>query len=151
LSVIISLFLMGFSLLILFPSLGMGIGTPGNPGPGFMPFLSSIVLFGLCLLVLIAEVNVLARNEKDGWSFVWGKFKKPVLLVISLISYAVLLKPLGYFIVTFSLILVQFLMYESKKWLVTVITALLFTVLSFLIFFAVLGVPLPLGPFKMMR
>jgi len=62
---IISLSLVGFSFLIFFSSLRLEIGNPQAPGPGFMPFLVSVLLFSLSLLVFIlVEIKGLAIDEE---------------------------------------------------------------------------------------
>ena len=42
-----NLFLLGFAVLILSLSLKLGIGNFRNPGPGFVPFLASLLLLSL--------------------------------------------------------------------------------------------------------
>ena len=63
------IFLMGLSVLIGFGSIKLGIVTPGNMGPGFVPFLASALLFILSLLILITFVLAIIASALKKYPF----------------------------------------------------------------------------------
>lgn len=142
-----NIFLLGFSVLILSLSLKLGIGNVQKPGPGFVPFLTSILLLSLSSLIFIKEIR---GSAEDGGkiSFIkWENLTKPINLMIALIGYTFLFETLGYLISTFLLMLAMFIIYEAKRWHVQMITAAIIVSLSFLLFYVWLRVPLPTGLF----
>lgn len=142
---------MGFSAIIFFASLKMEFGTPRDPGPGFMPLLSSVLLFSLSLVVLITGINPPVRNEDKRSLVGWENLKAPAVLVIALLGYTSLLEIFGYLAATFLLMFIMFFMDEPKRWFTSIAMAFVLTSLSFFVFYKLLGVPLPVGIFKIMR
>jgi putative tricarboxylic transport membrane protein len=146
-----SLFLMAFSVLIFISSLDMGIGDLQNPGPGFMALLASILLFSLSSVVLIKNLMMSRRNDKDeqeeekGSLIGWEHLKKPIILGIALAAYTFILETIGFLIATFFLMFVMVVTYESKKWYKDLLIAALVAGVSFLIFDRWLQVRLPTG------
>ena len=146
-----SLFLMAFSVLIFTSSLKLGVGDVQNPGPGFMAFLASILLFCLSLVVLIRNLVISWRNPKDegegetGSLIRWERFKKPLFLGIALAAYASVLELIGFLIATFILMYIMIVTYESKKWYKDLLIAVLVAGVSFIVFDRWLQVRLPSG------
>jgi hypothetical protein len=141
-----SLFWLILAVLICYGSYHMDIGTPGSPGPGFIPFLSGIVMAGSSLSILListigkkkrprAEKSVLTpRNRRD-----------TILVILSLIGFMFSLNLLGFALCT--LLFMGFLLriLGSQRWK-TVILGSLFTSLgAFLLFQWVLKCQMPTG------
>ena len=139
------IFLMGFSVLFAVMSLELGIGGLNLLGRGLMPFLSSIVLFVLSLIVLIRGLAKGKGPEVTSGKLGAQELTKPVLFVGGLVAYALLLVPLGYLMITFGLVFLLFFMMQPKKWPMDLFFAALVSVLSFLLFDVVLRVRLPDG------
>lgn len=142
-----SLCLIGFSLLILFSSLKLGIGSLRKPGPGFIPLIASVLVFSLSLLVLIMGIKGSARDEEKKSFIPWQNLIKIISLVIALSFYIYFLKFLGYLIAAFLLMFIMFFIFEPKKWLIHVVSAIIAASLSFVVFRS-LGVQLPAGIFR---
>jgi hypothetical protein len=143
-----SLFLIGLSVLIFSSSLKLGIGDFGNPGPGFMPFFASILLFSLSSLVFIKGIIGSSKDEEGELSIGWENLTKPINLMIALICFSFLFKALGYLITTFLLMFAMFFIYEPKKWYVHIVISAIVASLSFLVFYTWLRVQLPTGIFR---
>lgn len=141
-----SLFLIGLSLLILFSSLKLGIGSLRKPGPGFIPLGASVLVFSLSLWVLITGIRGSAEEQKK-LSNSWQNLTKMISLVIGLSFYIYFLKFLGYLIAAFLLLFIMFFIYEPKKWHKHIVVAVLVASLSFFVFRS-LGVHLPSGIFR---
>jgi putative tricarboxylic transport membrane protein len=146
LNLIVSFSVIGFSLLILALSLKLGFGSPQSPGPGFMPFLASIVLLSLSLLVLITgEV----QDGKKKLFITWEVLKKPIGLAFTLCGYSFVLEILGWLFSTFLLMFLMLSIYDPRKWHVNLLFSAIVANLSFLIFYKWLAVQLPMGIFHL--
>ncbi len=139
--------LMGFSVLIFFLCVQLGLGKPQSPGPGFMPLLAAILLFCLSLATIIVESRGTAEDEEGKSSLGLEELAKPACLVIALIGYAFLLNVLGYPVTTFLLLFGLFSVTEPRHWRKNLVIAALVAVLSFLVFDKWLRVQLPDGIF----
>jgi hypothetical protein len=113
-----------------------------------MPFLVSILLFSLSLLVLLMEAIGSVKEDKKEAFIDWGSLKKPAILVVALTGYALLLKIFGYLITSFVLMFVMFLVTEPEKWRKDIFIAAIAITLSFLVFDKWLQVRLPAGIFN---
>jgi putative tricarboxylic transport membrane protein len=142
-----SLFLIGLSVLIFSSSLKLGVGDFGNPGPGFMPFFASILLFSLSSLVLIKGIIGSSKNEEGELSIGWENLKTPIGLAITLSAYTLIFEFVGYVIATFLCMFTMLFMYGSKRWYVDLLIAALVASVSFLVFCRWLQVQLPIGLF----
>jgi putative tricarboxylic transport membrane protein len=144
-----SLFLIVVSIIVCFGSVRLGIGEFQNPGPGLLPFYTSLLLFFLSLVILVKSLIV-----KDGGGdaiplVLQGNLRKPASLIISLIGYVLSLNFLGYIISTSLLIFIMLFIFDSdpKKWWKFFIVSVIAANLSFLIFHKWLQVQLPIGLF----
>lgn len=140
-----SVFLIGFSILICVGSIKLGIGTLGNMGPGFMPFLISVILLILSLLILLG-IGGRYEDKEERSSLGWENLLKPGSLVIALFGYLLLLEILGYLITTFFLMSHMLFVSEPKKRLPNIFVAAVVAMLSFAAF-RWLQVQLPIGMF----
>ncbi len=130
-----------FALFVLSESRKLPFGTLRQPGPSFAPVLLAalLLLFG----VLIAVVG--GRSERFR-SLSWGELPHGVAILAACAFSALALERLGYRITV--LVVVFFLVgvVEKKGWLATTLVALALSFGSFYLFYTLLRVPLPLGP-----
>lgn len=120
------------------------IGEWSEPGPGFLPFYGGLVLTGMSALLL--SVSFLKAGtapepffpESDSWKRVLSTF-------LSLVGYNLLLRPLGFTLVTFLFVafLVRFIFPQS--WWKSLATAVLATACVRLIFVNMLEINFPKG------
>lgn len=143
---IISIFLIGLSIIICLTSIKLGIGEFGNPGPGFLPFFSSFLLFFLCLVVFINDFIRTGEGEEKGPLMARETLKKPIVLVVLLFGFAFLLNVFGYLITSFLLMFLMFFMLDPKKWRMHIVVGAIVASLSFF-FFKWFQVQLPTGIF----
>lgn len=132
------------SLFVAFMAVDLGLGTLTQPGSGFIFFCSSVGL-GVLSVILIIK-SVLRKGEAtplmDGWKGLkWGN---AVLAIGILFFYALILDELGFILSTFLLMTVLFGLGRSRYWVV-IASAVMTTILSFVIFGYFLGVRLPKG------
>ena len=135
----------GASLYICYLSLKIGIGKFGAPGPGFFPFWASVMM-GAFALVHLANVITKRSDTRPADSSAEPKWKKTLLVIVSLLLYPLLLPILGYLITTFVLIGFLFLFLgEAKRTWLKVLGAVFVTLGSYFLFYVLLDVRLPRG------
>lgn len=135
----VSLFLLALSIFFCISSLSLGIGSLQNPGAGFVPFFSGLLLGCLSLVLLFMG------TEQTKTSFLFRRsWLKCSWVVGSLLFYFFFIEKLGFIFTAFVTIFVLFSLQNKNKMVVFLIA--LFTVfLSYVIFQLWLGVRLPKG------
>lgn len=123
-----------------------GIRRSGIPGPGFLPFVTGIVLVALSLALLISRL--LNRGGRAGSKedpMPGGQALTRILQVLgALCLYVLLLEPLG-FLLTTCLFMVLLLRLEPRSWFFILFGAIGATLFFFVLFKVLLRVPLPSG------
>ena len=121
------------------------IGTWDEPGPGFLPFYGGILI--ILMTALLVAGNLLKKTaeaaepffaERDSW-------KRVLSVALALICFNLLLRPLGFVLVTFLFVgfLVRFIFPQS--WVKSVVTACLATACARVIFVNFLEINFPKG------
>lgn len=119
------------------------LGSLRSPGSGFMPFLSGLIICGLATTTFLrAFFDKSGKVEK-----IWAKvnFPKLILVILMLTVYTLLLKPIGFIICTFFLILIIMHYVGTQTWLTSVLGAGSSSILSYLLFETWLKAQLPIG------
>ncbi len=143
------LFFLGAGLLFAIYARSVDIGTWEEPGPGFLPFYGGVLMIVMTGL-LVAMSLYKARSstqassaepffpESDSW-------KRVGATALSLIGFNLLLRPLGFMLVTFLFVgfLVRFIFPQS--WLKSILTAVLATAAARIIFVNFLEINFPKG------
>jgi hypothetical protein len=119
------------------------LGTVRNPGQGFFPWWTSVVIV-LLALVLLAQVLTSRSSTSQQKP---GRIAEVTALLLVLAAYTSLLDFLGYLICTFLLVLFMLRATDRQRWTVALSMALLAAMGSYLVFAIWLSVPLPRGPF----
>lgn len=143
---IFSFILVGFAAYIYYSCYELGLGTLQVPGPGLMPALAAALLFVMSLVIFFLELKG-SRGREGKTSLGWQDLTRPLILLISLIGYALLLNILGYLVATFLLMFILFSLTEPQKWHKELVLAAIVSTSSYLIFNKGLHVPLPSGLF----
>jgi putative tricarboxylic transport membrane protein len=138
--------IIGSGILILFGivgiigAIGLRIGTPTEPQPGFFPFLSGAIIIIFSLIILIRGCLVHTEVKRS-----FGEIRRPAMLVGVLIIFVAILEPLGFIIASlFAIALVLFIM-GVKSWQTLLISSFAFSIGTFLLFDRLLGISLPAG------
>jgi len=139
-----SLFWLAISIFVCVESLQDDVGSFITPGPGFFPFWSAVILGGLAIVLAVTSFLRKDREElTEQWIDVkWGKV---LWVVASLLIYSLLLNTLGYLLTTLGLMLFLFALAGRAKIWSWLGSALLATLLSYLVFYSWLNVQLPKG------
>ena len=144
------LFWIGLGIFVMYSSCRFGLGSFRSPGPGLMPFLLGALLSLVAVYFLAASVfgksakKATESTENRGLSNT--SIKKLLIVVVSLIVYAMVLEKLGYLIATLLLLFVLFWVAGTTK-RVAAISSVVTVLLTYLLF-THLGVTFPQGILK---
>ncbi len=139
-----SVFWLIIGLLICEESWRINLGEFRNPGPGFLPFGTGLILGGLALAVLTKTLGGKSSGNKAFWAE-RSRWPKVFLTLASIFAYGFLLEPLGFLLTTFLAMGFLFRIVEPQRWR-TVIAGAFFSALgAYLIFETWLKVELPKG------
>ncbi|HEY3303853.1 MAG TPA: tripartite tricarboxylate transporter TctB family protein [Candidatus Binatia bacterium] len=125
----------------LFESAKLPLGTARNPGQGFFPWWTSVVIV---LLAIVLMAQVLTSRSSTG-QHTPGRIAKVTALLLVLAAYALLLDFLGYLICTFFLVLFMLRATDPQRWAVALGMAAATALGSYVLFAIWLSVPLPRG------
>jgi putative tricarboxylic transport membrane protein len=137
------LFLMIFSGAVIHEAFDLEVGTPTNPGSGFMIFGTAAVLGVLALLQFLK--SLLSREQTAGQEPEKIHLWRIIGVIGANILYIVILEPVGYLLCTFLLMCFLFQVYEKGKWGSTIGGAAATSLLSYVIFSRLLQLNLPKG------
>lgn len=138
-----ALVLMVFSGAVIREALNLDVGTPANPGSGFMIFGTAAVL-GVMASVQWAK-SFLTHDRETGEPQEKVHFLRIVSVIAANAIYIVALDRVGYIISTFILLCFLLQVYEKGKWVWAVAGAAATSVLTYLIFAKLLQLNLPKG------
>ena len=120
------------------------LGTLKEPGPAFFPVICGagvVVIAGYWLVSNLKNVVPGAPLWEKG---VWIG---PLTAIVLITAYAAAMEPLGYLLSTVIFLVAWELAIERERWLKTGIIAICGTVVMYVLFMYLLGVPLPEGMF----
>jgi hypothetical protein len=120
-------------------SIQLDLGTFQSPGPGFMPFIVSLFLFSLSLILILQITHSGKERGTEKRGFRVGA----LCIICSLVAYVFLFKKLGYLFSTFLLMIFVFRSMGTKRWLWALSESLFVTLLSYLLFGLLLDLNLP--------
>jgi putative tricarboxylic transport membrane protein len=126
----------------------LGIGHLHQPGPGFIFFLTALLLIILSVIELARTFMGNAKSEKEKkepsiWMGVRGQ--KILLILCGIAAYIYFFNVLGFLLSTFLLMVFLFKAVEPTKWWIAISSSLITTIFSYGIFQFWLGVPFPKG------
>ena len=143
------IFWLFLSVVIAEESYRLGVGNLHSPQAGFLPFVASIVLGILSLLLVLSTRRRGPRGPVEAEDITFNKrlLLKVVWVILSLFLYAIFLDALGFVLV--SMILIAFLLrvIEPQKWYGVALGTILIPVFAYLLFDHFLKVQLPKGIF----
>lgn len=143
-----SLVWLGLGILFLIASLREGLFRKGIPGPGFLPFITALILITLSLMVFLPAVNRKKEERDKKVEKIFPEkdsFKKVFLGLMALFLYGIALEYIGYIVTTILFMVFTFRLMEREKWKGPLLFAISTAVLSYLLFVVLLEVQLPGG------
>ncbi len=131
------LFFLGLSLFITWEALRVGLGTPQQPGSGFIPLCVAIILFFLSLALIYQNWNVRVKRKEIP--------VRVVLALATLFAYSLVLETLGFIISTFIMVGILFRLGQPRRWWVLIGMSAAATGSAYFIFGHLLSVFFPRG------
>lgn len=136
-------FLLCVSLAILGGSLQLQVGTLTEPGSGFFPMLTGVVL-GIFSVLIIAQAKKTGALPVRFWAHAADR-RAIYLSFFFILVYALLLERLG-FILSTTLFFILFSRYVSRhRWVSAVFFAVVTSLATYFVFNLLLHAPLPQG------
>ena len=144
-----SIFWFAISVLVIFYSRGLGLGSFNNFGSGFIFYWVGIILGVLAIILFIQALKQRSgkESEKPGGAFKKVDWPRIIGVVFSLTLYGAIYERLGFLVSTF--LFMGFLLYSigSKRWYAVVGVAFATALLSYAFFEILLKTRLPKGIF----
>lgn len=127
-------------------SLNMELGSVHHPGMGFLPFLTGVCLtlvafFSLVTSFLTGKREMVRKKEK----FFEGSVLNVAVMVVCMGIYTIILPWFGYLPSTFLLLIFLFKAGGLRRWYFVLMSALVATCFSYLLFSSCLHVRFPRG------
>ncbi len=136
---IIPVFFMEFA--TLFGILALGFPKRGDEvGPGVVPFLWIIGIFGFSVLLLIRAL--IGHEDKDP---VWGRIGKVSIFITMTILYLLVMQVIGYYLATIIYLVTGMYYLAYRNWKVMISMTAGWVLFSYFAFYRLLYVPLPRG------
>jgi putative tricarboxylic transport membrane protein len=138
---IVAVALLLFALVYMAGSVALKVGTLAAPGAGQFPaFVAAVMLAVTGWHCWSTFRKTAGKDESHSWTQI-----APAGIAVALLVYPIMLRTLSYLLATFLVLFALFRLLGIKRWQTVGFTAVLTTVLSFVIFAGLLGVVLPTG------
>ena len=138
------IFFFSLSAFIGIESLRYDLGTWSEPGAGFLPFWSGMILASFSLYLVIQAISkgpsILGANRFENI-----RWRKWLLTLVSILGYAFLLETLGFLLCTLLLMVILLAFVEPQRWIVVFLVATITTSVAYIIFQWTLKAQLPRG------
>lgn len=124
-------------------ALNYSFGNSARPGPGYFPFGLGIILALLGAFTLFESLTIETEDGEPVGSIAW----RPLLIILGAVAlFGFMLPRLGLFISLPVLIIVSAFASDEFTWVATLVSAVVLTVFSWLVFSKGLGLTIPLWP-----
>lgn len=137
-------FFLGVGILFAVYSRTVDIGTMEEPGPGFLPFASGILL-AVMAAILVGKAFFTESEKGERYFPKPDSWKRVSMVIAALILYNFLLRPLGFILVTFLFVAFLVRCIFPQTWLRSIVTAALSTAGAQLVFARLLEIQFPKG------
>jgi len=133
-----------FALYICIESMRLPLGSWRDPGPGFLPVGSGIILGLLSGIVYLRARGSKSPEVKESW-YSTERWKNLILVLAALFAYAIFLETLGFLLGTLLLLIFLFRGIEPQRWIVSIGGSALASFISYVVFELWLKTQLPKG------
>jgi putative tricarboxylic transport membrane protein len=140
-----SLFWIVLSLAIAIHSYRLGVGSVGNPGPGFIFFYAAIFIGLMAMPLLAGSRTKNPDEEEETGAFENVHWVKVLLPFAYILLYGLFLEKAGFILSTFFLIFLLLKTIEAKGWTVATFVGIAASLGTYAMFELWLHVRLPKG------
>jgi len=135
-----ALFWLILSIFVALKAIQLGLGDFTSPGPGLMPLGAAFVMLVLSVLRCMSAYRYQEESRQER-----NLRMSSVVVVLLIIGYVVMFKPLGYILSGFIFWPLVIKLMGTKRWLWAVAWGIVMTWASYAFFGMVLGLSLPAG------
>lgn len=125
------------------------LGSVRAPGPGFVAFLSGILVGGVGAVMILSKSISMGRGKGMIWGAELGmpavSLRRLANTMAFLIAYAILMDPLGFILSTVLVMFGLFFSWEKKNWFRSAFFSITVSLVSYLVFEVWLRCQLPRG------
>jgi len=140
-----ALFWIAFSFFVCSRSIEAGVGSFRQPGAGFLPFWSALILGVLSAALLIKSLIGARAEEKVPELRRRVKKGNVVAALLCLFAYVMFLEWAGYLVATFALMTLLYMIAGRSRVWTQVVGAAVTVLITYVVFYVWLGVQLPKG------
>jgi hypothetical protein len=124
-------------------ALNYSFGSSARPGPAYFPFGLGIMLALLGAFTIFEALTIETEDGEPVGAFAW----RPLLIILGAVAlFGFMLPRIGMFISLPVLVLLASFASEEFTWLSTLVSAVVLTIFSWLVFSKGLGLTIPLWP-----
>jgi hypothetical protein len=131
-----------FSLVVIWQSGALPVGTFRHPGPAYIPILLALLLFFFGALLAVTS-----RHAPKFSALQWTEWRHALAILAACIFAGFALERLGYRLTVLLILFFLLKIVERRGWLLGASLASGLSFGSFYLFHTLLRVPLPQGPF----
>ena len=140
-----SLFFLALAAFICQQSMGIGVGTLGQPRPGLLSFGAGAGMGLLALVFLIGTFLKAQAGSEPSGEAERGSHTSTVAISLSLFVYTIAVNWLGFVLATLMFVFFLFRIVETESWWRSLLKGILVTAGNYLVFVIWLGINLPKG------
>ena len=119
------------------------MGTSARPGAGYFPLMLSVILGILGAIVLFKSLTIESANGDPVGSIAW---KPLIIIVAAIVIFGICLDRLGMIITVPILVIISSFAGDEFRWRGVIISSILLTLFSWLVFVFGLKLTIPLWP-----
>jgi len=123
----------------------LDVGSPRDPGSGFIFFWVGLIMSGLSLIIVIGAVREKGVKGELIKLVTEVHWQKVISVLAALVIYAYALERLGFIVSTVALLIFLFKAVEPQKWSWAILGAIVSTMAAYGLFHVWLGCQLPRG------
>ena len=124
-------------------ALNYSFGTSARPGPAYFPFGLGIILALLGAFTIFEALTIETEDGEPVGAFAW----RPLAIILGAVAlFGFMLPRVGMFISLPVLVVLASFASEEFTWVSTIVSAVLLTIFSWLVFSKGLGLTIPLLP-----
>jgi putative tricarboxylic transport membrane protein len=123
----------------------IGIGSMSNPGPGFIFLWGGM---GLCFFSGVVFLSAyFEKSRGNGKAILWKeiRWKKIISLILSLLIFTYFFEKIGFIVSVLLLMVYLFKGIEYQRWSMAILSAVLTSLMAYIVFALFLGCQLPRG------
>ena len=139
-----SLFWLLFSLITCIESYRLNLGSVNEPGPGFFPFGTGLIMLFLSLAAIFQSLRKSGSEEQKPYAepVRWWSI---VIILAAIVAYAFSLETIGFLINTFLFICLLLKVVEPQTWKTSIIGGLIAAIAANIVFNVIFQAQIPAG------